>query len=64
MQVELSKLILGAYPRRGLELLVDTGLAEIVLPELPAMRLAIDEHMQHKDVYDALAGRPGAGDRP
>ena len=28
------------------------------------MRLAIDEHMQHKDVYDALAGRAGAGDRP
>jgi poly(A) polymerase len=51
VQVELSKLIMGAYPRRGLELLVDTGLAEVVLPEVPAMRLAIDEHMQHKDVY-------------
>jgi poly(A) polymerase len=31
--------------------MVDTGLAEQVLPEVPAMRLAIDEHMQHKDVY-------------
>ena len=51
VQVELSKLIMGAHPRRGLELLVDTGLAEGVLPEVPAMRLAIDEHMQHKDVY-------------
>jgi poly(A) polymerase len=51
VQVELSKLILGEHPRRGIELLVDTGLAEIVLPEVPAMRLAIDEHMQHKDVY-------------
>jgi poly(A) polymerase len=51
VQVELSKLILGVHPRRGLELLVDTGLAEVVLPEVPAMRLAIDEHMQHKDVY-------------
>jgi len=51
VQVELSKLLLGAHPRRGLELLVDTGLAEVVLPEVPAMRLAIDEHMQHKDVY-------------
>jgi len=51
VQVELSKLIMGAHPRRGLELLVDTGLAEVVLPEVPAMRLAIDEHMQHKDVY-------------
>jgi len=34
-----------------LHVLVDTGLAEVVLPEVPAMRLAIDEHMQHKDVY-------------
>ena len=51
VQAELTKLICGTYPRRGIELLVDTGLAEYVLPEVPAMRLAIDEHMQHKDVY-------------
>lgn len=51
VQAELTKLVLGAYPRRGIELLVDTGLAEYVLPEVPAMRLAVDEHMQHKDVY-------------
>ncbi|MFN2494879.1 MAG: CCA tRNA nucleotidyltransferase [Pseudonocardiaceae bacterium] len=51
VQMELSKLLLGAAPRRGVELMVDTGLAEHVLPELPAMRLEIDEHHQHKDVY-------------
>jgi poly(A) polymerase len=51
VQAELTKLICGTFPRRGIELLVDTGLAEFVLPEVPAMRLAIDEHMQHKDVY-------------
>jgi poly(A) polymerase len=51
VQAELSKLITGAYPRAGIELMVDTGLAEHVLPEVPAMRLATDEHMQHKDVY-------------
>ena len=51
VQTELSKLLLGAFPRRGIELLVDTGLAEHVLPEVPAMRLEIDEHHQHKDVY-------------
>ncbi|MFC5950579.1 CCA tRNA nucleotidyltransferase [Pseudonocardia lutea] len=51
VQAEFSKLLLGAHPRRGIELLVDTGLAEYVVPEVPAMRLAIDEHMQHKDVY-------------
>jgi len=51
VQVELNKLIAGAYPRRGLELLVDTGLADVVLPELPALRMAADEHGQHKDVY-------------
>ena len=52
VQDELTKLLLGAHPRAGLELLVDTGLAEHVLPELPALRLEIDEHHQHKDVYE------------
>ncbi len=51
VQMELTKLMLGSQPRRGVELLVDTGLAEHVLPEVPAMRLEIDEHHQHKDVY-------------
>ncbi|PRW63486.1 CCA tRNA nucleotidyltransferase [Actinopolyspora mortivallis] len=51
VQTELSKLLCGQYPRKGVELLVDTGLADHVLPELPAMRLEIDEHHQHKDVY-------------
>ncbi|MDX2757515.1 CCA tRNA nucleotidyltransferase [Streptomyces europaeiscabiei] len=49
---ELNKLILSAHPREGLSLLVDTGLAEYVLPELPALRLERDEHHRHKDVYD------------
>jgi poly(A) polymerase len=48
---ELSKLLLAADPRSGLQLLVDTGLADRVLPELPALRLEIDEHHRHKDVY-------------
>ncbi|MGW5642894.1 CCA tRNA nucleotidyltransferase [Saccharopolyspora sp. NPDC003752] len=51
VQVELSKLLCGEHPRRGIELLVETGLADHVLPELPAMKLEIDEHHQHKDVY-------------
>src|SRR5262249_28448932 len=49
---ELSKLLCGADPVTGLRLLVDTGLAEVFLPELPGLRLAIDEHAQHKDVYE------------
>lgn len=49
---ELSKLLLGADPRRGLTLLVDTGLTDYVLPELPALKLEIDEHHHHKDVYE------------
>lgn len=48
---ELSKLLRCDSPRRGLELLVESGLAEIVLPELPALRLEVDEHHHHKDVY-------------
>jgi poly(A) polymerase len=51
VQAELTKLLLGTHPRRAVELMVDTGVCERVLPEVPAMRLAIDEHMQHKDVY-------------
>ncbi|GAA2375534.1 CCA tRNA nucleotidyltransferase [Nonomuraea africana] len=49
---ELDKLVCGANPREGLRLLVETGLAAHVLPELPRLRLEIDEHHRHKDVYD------------
>ncbi|WP_067831143.1 CCA tRNA nucleotidyltransferase [Actinomadura kijaniata] len=49
---ELSKLVCGTHPREGLALLVDTGLAGQVLPELPKLRLEIDEHHRHKDVYE------------
>jgi poly(A) polymerase len=49
---ELSKLLLGADPRAGLALMVDSGLAAHVLPELPALRLEVDEHHRHKDVYE------------
>jgi poly(A) polymerase len=51
VQAELSKLLCGADVRGGLELLTDSGLAAVVLPELPALRLERDEHHQHKDVY-------------
>ena len=49
---EVSKLLLGAHPRRGLQVLVSTGLAERILPELPALQLEVDEHHRHKDVYE------------
>jgi poly(A) polymerase len=49
---ELTKLLLSDDPRAGLTLLVDTGLADVVLPELPALRLEVDEHHRHKDVYE------------
>jgi poly(A) polymerase len=49
---ELVKLISASYPRRGLTLLVETGLAALVLPELPALALERDEHHRHKDVYE------------
>ncbi|MFF7192498.1 CCA tRNA nucleotidyltransferase [Streptomyces sp. NPDC008079] len=49
---ELNKLILSDHPRKGLRLLVDTGLADLVLPELSALRLERDEHFRHKDVYE------------
>ena len=49
---EFVKLMLGKHPRAGLTALVDSGLAELVLPELPALRLEADEHHHHKDVYE------------
>ena len=49
---ELNKLICGDHPREGLKILVDSGLAAHVLPELPKLRLEIDEHHRHKDVYE------------
>ena len=49
---EIVKLLLTDNPRPGLNLLVDTGLADIVLPELPALRMERDEHNRHKDVYE------------
>jgi poly(A) polymerase len=52
IQQELVKLMLGKFPRKGLTALVDSGLAEIILPELPALKLEVDEHHHHKDVYE------------
>jgi poly(A) polymerase len=49
---ELVKLICSSRPRDGLDLLVGTGLADRVVPELPALQLEVDEHHRHKDVYE------------
>jgi len=49
---ELVKLICAPSPRAGLSLLVETGIAAIVLPELPALKLESDEHHRHKDVFE------------
>ena len=48
---EFTRLLATDSPRQGLEVLVETGIADIVLPELPALRLESDEHAHHKDVY-------------
>jgi poly(A) polymerase len=47
---EFDKLICAAHPTAGLWFLVETGLAEQFLPELPAMRLEHDPIHRHKDV--------------
>jgi len=48
---ELDKLLLGDDPAAGIDLLVRSGMGEVVLPEVGGMQIAIDEHHQHKDVY-------------
>ncbi|WP_341953270.1 CCA tRNA nucleotidyltransferase [Salinibacterium sp. TMP30] len=49
---ELTKLLKTDDPVPGIRLLVETGLAEQVLPEIPALKLEVDEHAHHKDVYE------------
>ena len=49
---ELTKLLLSDRPRAGIEALVESGLAEVVFPEIPALQLEIDEHHRHKDVFE------------
>ena len=49
---ELDKLLLGADPVAGIDLMVQTGMGDVVLPDVGGMRMAIDEHHQHKDVYE------------
>jgi poly(A) polymerase len=49
---EFVKTLMSNDPRRGLILMVESGLCEFFLPELPMLRLEIDEHHRHKDVYD------------
>jgi poly(A) polymerase len=49
---ELVKLVSADRPVPGLRVLVETGLADRVLPELPALKLESDEHHRHKDVYE------------
>ena len=49
---EFTKTLMAANPRLGLKLLVETGLASSFLPELPKLKLEIDEHHHHKDVYE------------
>ncbi|SCX59009.1 poly(A) polymerase [Klenkia marina] len=51
VQHEFSRTLLNDSPRAALDFLVSTGLADVVLPELSALRMEIDEHHQHKDVY-------------
>ena len=49
---EFIKIMMSDNPRLGITLLVESGLAEIFLPEIPKLKLEIDEHHHHKDVYE------------
>jgi len=52
VQAELVRLLQTDDPLRGIRLLVETGLMGEFLPEIPALRLEVDEHHHHKDVYE------------
>jgi len=49
---EFTKILMSPNPRTGITILVDSGLAELVIPEIPKLRLEVDEHHHHKDVYE------------
>jgi poly(A) polymerase len=49
---EITKLLMSPQPRTGITILVETGLADIALPEIPKLQLEVDEHHHHKDVYE------------
>ena len=49
---EFIKLLLSPTPRIGITILVESGIAAIVLPEIPQLQLEVDEHHHHKDVYE------------
>jgi poly(A) polymerase len=48
---ELTKLMLTPDPALGIDVLVQTSVAEQVLPEVSRLRMEADEHHRHKDVY-------------
>ncbi|WP_253954044.1 CCA tRNA nucleotidyltransferase [Schaalia sp. 19OD2882] len=52
VRAELERLVTSPHPRRGLELMVHSGVADVVLPELSALQDTKDEHKRHKDVYE------------
>ncbi len=52
VQGELVRLMQTDDPVRGIRVLVETGLIDEFLPEISALRLEVDEHHHHKDVYE------------
>lgn len=52
IRAELERLITSRWPRRGIELMVHTGVADYVLPEVAQLVSTVDEHNRHKDVYE------------
>lgn len=52
IRAELERLVISLWPRRGIELMVYTGVADVVLPELAKLQETVDEHRRHKDVYE------------
>lgn len=64
---ELSKLLESPHPEKGLDLATRTGLCQLILPELPALRVEQDPIHRHKDVYRhtlAVLGKIVASDPP
>ncbi len=49
---EFTKLLTGKEPSLGLKAFVESGLSELIMPELNELKIEVDPKHHHKDVYE------------
>ena len=49
---ELTKLLTGKNPSLGIKAFVESGLSQLIMPELDELKIEVDPNHHHKDVYE------------